>query len=76
MVRVFGIEGLAGDAAQFSQGGDGRHGWRRLAPDFSDKVLETGRTGVGLDGMIEVVNEAADAMVEPGQGEEGGTPIN
>lgn len=47
-----------------------------MALDFSEDVLETRRTGVGLDGAIEVVDEAVDAMVKPGQGEERGTPID
>ena len=47
-----------------------------MALELIDDVLETKRTGVGLDGAIEVVDEAVHAMVKPSQGEERGTPID
>lgn len=61
MVLVFGIQGLASDAAQFTQGGNG---WRGLARDFCDDALEGRRDWVGGDGAIEVVGEAAEATME------------
>ena len=61
VVLVFGVQGLAGDAAQFTQGGNG---WRGLARDFCDDALEGRRDWVGGDGEVEVIGEAAEAMME------------
>ena len=47
-----------------------------MALDFSEGKLEVGRVWIGVDGAIEVIDEAADAAMEPSQHEEGGTPVD
>ncbi|MYC32228.1 MAG: hypothetical protein F4X64_03505 [Chloroflexi bacterium] len=61
VVLVFGVEGSAGDAAQFTQGGNG---WRGLALDFCEDALEGRRDWVRGDGEVEVIGEAAEATIE------------
>ena len=76
MVGVFGIQGLAGDVAQFAEGGDGWSGRRGLGLDLSKDVLKGSRFGVVGDGAIEVIGEATHATMEPGQNEQGGTAVD
>ena len=76
VVCIFGVQGLAGDAAQFSQSGDGRRPWQGLSLDLGEGSPEGRRVWVGVDGAIEVIGEAAHATMKPAQDEEGGTPVD
>ena len=76
MVGVLGIQGLAGDAAQLAEGSHRWSGRFGLGLDLGEDAPEGRRVRIGVDGAIEVIDEVAHATAEPGQGEQGGTPVD
>ena len=76
MVGVLGIQRLAGDAAELAEGSHRRSGRSGLDLDLGEDALEGRRVRIGVDGAIEVIDEVAHATAEPGQDEQGGTPVD
>ena len=76
MVGVFGIQRLSGDAAELAEGSNCRSGRYGFDLDLGEGAPEGRRVRIGVDGAIEVIDEVTYATAEPGQGEQGGAPVD